>query len=270
MYVDTFTATAQQRRHPFRLERDFKTLMLVRISTVSIAGTLLSGIPERVSGIMLNHKGDRTDNVNRVRLGDMVFFKQMGEGAIYEEFDKATGKYRCNLAIVMTGDAGIHVTSEDQITFELDDAIVGAVYELHLYESAFYGNKYLEYTAVTNLAGSKRKSIDVDNLVALVIPTNSGINRIILKYGHGGTAETSIEELRQKNAQMNDIEVRQRTINLPDALKVGGVDRKVDTFAAEESQFVLLDCGNLTHVDFDSDGDVFELTQIGERLRTDL
>jgi hypothetical protein len=268
MYNDTFTATAQVRRHTFRLERDFKILVLKRISTLSVAAALLTGCPERVSCVMLDHAGNRTDNVNRVQLGAMSFFKQMGEGAINEVKDAVTGLYTVSLPMVLTADKGIHITSEDTVSFELDDAVVGAIYELHLYESPFYGSNLLEYTAVTNLSGSKRKSLDVDNLAALIIPVSSGINRIIVKYAHGGTAETSIAELLEKNSQINDIETRQKTINLDGEFKVGGSARKVDVFGSEESQYVLLDTGDIVHVDFDSEGDTFEVTQIGIRPRT--
>ena len=265
MLVDSYTATAINRRHTFRLERDFKTLLLVRTSLSSVAGHLAGGCPERISCVITDHQGNRTDNVNRIQLGAMAFYKQLGEGAIYEELmpvPNGPGMYKSNLALVLTGDAGLHITSEDQVNFELDDAQVDATYELHLFETPFYGSTLLEYTAVTNLAGSKRKSMDVDNMVGLVIPSAAAINRIILRYGHGGTRETSIEELRQLNGQVNDIETRLKVLSGP-----GGSPPSTQIFGSEESEYVFLDCGNVTHVDFDSDGSQFEITQIGVRPR---
>jgi hypothetical protein len=258
MLVNSFTATATIRRTTFRLERDFKTLLLIRTSAYGVAGALATGCPERVSVIKTDHSGNRVDMVNRIQLGAMAFYKQLGEGAIYEQYDGSLASnlhFVSNLPLVLTGDAGIHVTGEDQVNFELEDAIIGATYDLHLFETPFFGSNFLEYTAVTNLAGSKRKSLDVDNLVGLVIPTAAPIDRIILRYGHGGTRETSLEELRQLNGEMNDIESRLKT------LAGGGMITNI--FGSEESQYVFLDCGNVTHVDFDSDGSQFEITQIG-------
>lgn len=257
MYVDTFTATANLRRHIFRLERDFKILVLKRTSVTKVGGNLRDGCPETMSLIITDHAANRTDSVNRVNLGAMSFFKQLGEGAIYEEFnsDAAPGKFVSYLPLVLTGDAGLHITSDDQCNLEVDGAIVGAIYELHMFETPFFGSNLLEYTAVTNLGGSKRKSIDVDNVLGLIIPTNSGINRIIQKFGNGGSSETDLEELRQKNGMMNDIETRQKAF---------AFDQEPLTriFGSEESQFVFLDCGNLTHVDIDSGGGEFEITQV--------
>lgn len=263
MYVDTFTATASVRRHVFRLERDFKVLLLKRISVTKVAGNLQDGCPETLSLIITDHAANRTDSVNRVNLGAMAFYKQLGEGALFEEYNHPDhpGKFVSNLPLVFTGDAGLHITSDDQCNFEIDGGIVGAVYELHLYETPFYGSNILEYTAVTNLGGSKRKSIDVDNVIGLIIPINSGINRIIQKFGHGGTAETDLDELRQKNGQMNDIESRQKVFGavIENQLAPEPITR---IYGSEESQFVFLDCGNITHVDIDSGGGEFEVTQI--------
>jgi hypothetical protein len=262
MLVDSFKATAQNRRHTFRLERDFKVLLLRRVSQLGVAGSLADGCPERVSCILTDHSGNRLDMVNRIQLGAMAFYKQLGEGAIYEEYNGANPAdehYTSYLPMVLTGDAGIHITGEDQFNFELDDAIIGAYYELHLFETPFFGANFLEYTAVTNLSGSKRKSLDVDALVGLVIPTEAPIDRIILRYGHGGTRETSLDELRQLNGEMNDVEARLKT------LASGGSITNI--FGSEESQYVFLDCGNVVHVDFDSDGSQFEITQIGVKAR---
>jgi hypothetical protein len=256
-----WTASANERSKKVRIDEDVQELLIIRNSSQIVGGQLATGCPETVAIELQDANGNiKYITENDVTLGEMAVYSQFGEGVI-PEFVSKDGALP-EQSVVRLGlklaSIGIDVQPEDKLYVTIGGAIVGGEYTFEVIETPLVGTNVYQYTKQVILEGTKKQTLDVDDVEAIIFPTtSSSIKKITVQFTNGKTCEYTIPVLQYLNSRANDCEVQQIDSSYED---------KPLTFnyGSMTSQFVVLKLGSITEIRVETTGDKVEFVTVKE------
>jgi hypothetical protein len=265
-----------------RLDRDAHTLLIVRHGQPSAySGQFREDVPETVSSSIRNHSGQLEDIIKRCLLSDVVAYAQYGNAPqptffsgdvdgfnrmasaldFGSEGTPLVAVQQINfLPIALTADGKcVQVTAEDDFIFQFDGLIANAQYDFFALEGDQTGTNILRYETVNMLADQHERTLDVDAMLAIVMPTSTAITRLLLSYGNGRISKFSMRDIKFMSAQHNPI-VRQTSIYT-------GSELAVASYGALTSDVIALPLHQITAMELDTDGTPLQFTAVYNRSR---
>jgi hypothetical protein len=203
-----------------RLEKAVQHLDVERISPLSVVSSNIAmGFPEVFSAEITHPVRDRVRPSNDVELAPIALWAQHGRGPITETIKISTGEdgFAPGTLVVVTkfkiylNDAGpIEVLADDHFTVKITETVNNATYNIYAPEQPLVlseANKYYEYETALILATDRERRISTLGKLAIILPNNAGIKRVITRSkaadGSRSEEELTVYELMRVQAEVN-------------------------------------------------------------------